>query len=366
MRDARSPPTTRTRAPGIFGATARNPKTTASETSADDQRGHTGPSEGAEPRAQLLERIRTGGTRARQLGKLADDHVDGRTEEESGHHGTREELSDPPHLEHGENQEQDTGGERDGSHEGCHVCCPGNLGGHDGACRHCRQSRTRPGRDLAASPEDRVEDRAGRGGVETVLQRDSRYARITEVLRNNQCGHGDPGDQISLGATGGRTCGAIRPWGQGATDYAPLPRAPPSRANSTPNLFAGIGWVHTRNRANSRFSHGKGAELKWAATSLIPRVGQHLCGTIRLGRPSDEAVAVEIATRFAVRERGSPRRDSRMSVVSILTVVARYRRGTMNRLTKATPGFWSTLPAGSRSVTITATLRWPRALPLTT
>ena len=32
MRDARSPPTTRTRAPGIFGATARNPKMTASET----------------------------------------------------------------------------------------------------------------------------------------------------------------------------------------------------------------------------------------------------------------------------------------------------------------------------------------------
>jgi len=32
MRDARSPPTTRTRAPGIRGAIARSPKITASET----------------------------------------------------------------------------------------------------------------------------------------------------------------------------------------------------------------------------------------------------------------------------------------------------------------------------------------------
>ena len=45
--------------------------------------------------------------------------------------------------------------------------------------------------------EDRVEDRAGRRGVEAVLQGDAGDAGIAEVLRDDERGDGDPGDQVA-------------------------------------------------------------------------------------------------------------------------------------------------------------------------
>ena len=50
---------------------------------------------------------------AGELGQLADDDVDRRPEEEAGDHGAREELRDPPHLQHRDEQEQDSRRERD-------------------------------------------------------------------------------------------------------------------------------------------------------------------------------------------------------------------------------------------------------------
>src|SRR4051812_32897796 len=46
---------------------------------------------------------------AGDLRELADDHVDGRAEEEAGHGRTREELRHPAHLLHGEHQEEQAG-----------------------------------------------------------------------------------------------------------------------------------------------------------------------------------------------------------------------------------------------------------------
>ena len=70
-------------------------------------------------------------------------------------------------------------------------------GGDDRTRGHRRQARARPHRDLPAGAEDRVQDRAGRGGVEPVLQRDPGDAGVAEVLRDDQRRDRDAGDQIA-------------------------------------------------------------------------------------------------------------------------------------------------------------------------
>ena len=55
---------------------------------------------------QLLERVRAGDVGAGELGKLADDDVDRRAEEEAGDHRTGQELGDPAHPEHRQDQEE--------------------------------------------------------------------------------------------------------------------------------------------------------------------------------------------------------------------------------------------------------------------
>ena len=65
------------------------------------------------------------------LRELADDHVDGRAEEEAGHGRTGEELSHPAHLQHGEHQEEKAGGQRQAGHEGGDVALTGQSGRRD-------------------------------------------------------------------------------------------------------------------------------------------------------------------------------------------------------------------------------------------
>ena len=150
-----------------------------------------------EPGPQLLDRVRAGDLRPRELGKFTDHHVDRGAEQEAGNHGPGEELRDPPHLQHREDKEQHARNEGDHRHEGRHVMGPRDPGHRDRARGHGRQSRARPGRDLPARPEDRVKDRAGGGRVQTVLQRDSRNPGVAQVLRDDQGSHGDPGDEIT-------------------------------------------------------------------------------------------------------------------------------------------------------------------------
>jgi hypothetical protein len=61
----------------------------------------------------LRQRVRAGGLGPGQLGKLADHDIDRRAEQEAGDHGTREELRDPPHSQHRDQEEQDTRSESD-------------------------------------------------------------------------------------------------------------------------------------------------------------------------------------------------------------------------------------------------------------
>ena len=103
------------------GAITLSPKTTTSAASADDHGQPMGVAERPEPGPQLLERVRAGDLCPRELGKLADHHVDRRTEQEAGDHGPGQELRDPPHLEHREEEEQHARDEGDHRHEGRHI-----------------------------------------------------------------------------------------------------------------------------------------------------------------------------------------------------------------------------------------------------
>ena len=109
----------------------------------------------------------------------------------------REELRDPSHLEHREEDEQDTRGQGDPGNERRRVLLAGDLRRQHRARGNRRQARARSGRDLSAGAEDRVQDRAGGRGVEPVLQRDPGDAGVAEVLGNDQGCDGDPGDQVS-------------------------------------------------------------------------------------------------------------------------------------------------------------------------
>ena len=59
------------------------------------------------------------------------------------------------------------------------------------------KSRTRSGRDLAARPEDGVEDRPGGGGIEAVLYRDPRDRGVAQVLWDDERSDRDSGDEIA-------------------------------------------------------------------------------------------------------------------------------------------------------------------------
>ncbi len=164
---------------------------------AHNQRRATRLGQAAEPRAQLLERVVAADVGAGELGELTDDDVDRRAEQEAGHHCTREELGDPPHPEHGEEHEQQSGDQRDACDEGRYVVFAGDPGSQDGSSGNRGQPRAGPHGDLAAGAEDRVEDRPGGSGVQTVLERDSRDACIAEVLGDDERRDDHPGDQVA-------------------------------------------------------------------------------------------------------------------------------------------------------------------------
>ena len=103
------------------GAITRNPKTTTSATPPTSTvASWTSPSVPSQDHSSWsgFEPVDLG---PGELGQLADHDVDRRAEQEAGDHGPRQELRDPPHLEHREEQEQHAGGEGDHRHEGRHV-----------------------------------------------------------------------------------------------------------------------------------------------------------------------------------------------------------------------------------------------------
>ena len=193
---------------------ARDPGGDAAQTEHGHERDHTDHRrrgvqlcERAEPRHELLRRGVAGRTGAGDLRQLADHDVDRGTEQEPRHHGAREELRDPAHPRHGEQDEHQAGHERDPGDERRHVAAD-DTGGQDGARCDRRESGAGAGGDLLAGAEDRVEDRAGRRGVEAVLQRDPRDACVPEVLRDDQRGDGDP--RRNVGAQPRAVVGAQR------------------------------------------------------------------------------------------------------------------------------------------------------------
>ena len=138
-----SPPTTRTSAPGTRGATVRIPNTTTSDTT-PTMSVAVSSSERPEPRAELLEGVRPGGVGAGELGQLPDHDVDRGAEQEPGHDGTGEELGDPPHPQHGEQQEQESGDEGQPGYERGDVARGGDPGGRHRAGCHGRQAELGP------------------------------------------------------------------------------------------------------------------------------------------------------------------------------------------------------------------------------
>ena len=164
---------------------------------ADEHRQRLDIAERPQPGPQLLKRVRAGDLCAGELRQLTDHDIDRRAEQEPGDHRPGEELRDPPHLEHREEKEQHAGNERNHRDQGRRILDSLDSGHRNGARGHGSQSRARPGRDLPARPEDRIQDRAGRRGVQAVLQRDPRDPGVAEVLRNDQGSYGNPGDQIT-------------------------------------------------------------------------------------------------------------------------------------------------------------------------
>ena len=153
------------------------------------QRGQPGP--------ELLERVAALAVGAGQLGQLPDDDVDRCAEEESGDDGTGEELRQPPHPEHGEGQEEQSGRQRDPGHQGGHVGGIGQAGRQDRAAGDGGEPRAGAHRDLAAAAEQGVEDRPGGGGIETVLEGHAGDLRVPEVLGDDQRRHHDAGDEVT-------------------------------------------------------------------------------------------------------------------------------------------------------------------------
>ena len=121
---------------------------TARATHADDQRRQAEVAQAPNPRRELLPGVHTVGGRSRELGQLADDHVDRGTGKEPGHDGQREEARKPAELEGGDQQEQGTGQDRDRRHQLRRVGAA-EAGQEDRAAGNGRQRRAGPGRDVS-------------------------------------------------------------------------------------------------------------------------------------------------------------------------------------------------------------------------
>ena len=184
------PPATRTSAPGTAGATRRRPRMTASaHTPTSTVVACTSSSDRAHD-AELAPCAVALGRRAGELRQLADDDVDGRSGEEARDHRPGEELGDPSHPEHGEQQEQQPGRQRDRRHQLGRLVAR-EPGHRDRAARDGGERRARTGGDVPGRAEERVDDRARGSGVEPVLQRDARDPRVAEVLGHDQRRDGD-------------------------------------------------------------------------------------------------------------------------------------------------------------------------------
>ena len=164
---------------------------------ADHQRRPANAAQGREPGPQFLNRIGARDIRPSEFWKLADHHVNGRSEEEACDNGAGQELGDPPHFEHGQEKEEHARCKGDCGDKGRYVLGSGNLRSQDRTGRHSRKPRTRSGRDLAARPEDGVENRASCGGVEAVLYRDPGDGGIAQVLWDDERSNRHTGDEIA-------------------------------------------------------------------------------------------------------------------------------------------------------------------------
>ncbi len=164
---------------------------------ADQQSRPAEATEGREPGSQLLNRVGSCDICPGQLWKLADHHVDGCPKEESGDHGARQELGNPSHFEHGQKKKQHSRRKGDCRDEGCHVLRPRDLRREHRAGRHCRQSRTRSGRNLATCSEDGIEDRSGGGCIEAVLDRNACDGCVPQILWNDQRRDSHSSDEIA-------------------------------------------------------------------------------------------------------------------------------------------------------------------------
>ena len=232
-REATSPPTTRTSAPGMRGAIDLSPKTTTSETPPTSTVSRCASPTVLTHDHSSWNEFDPDGIGSRQFGELADHDIDRGTEEEARDDGSREELRDPSHLEHGEEDEQDTRGERDPGNERRGVLLSGDLRRQHRAGGDRRQARARSGRDLSAGAEDGVQDGACGRSVEPVLQRDPRDSGVAEVLRNDQGSDGDTGDEIPAEPA---TIVGSHPTEDGNETSSVLPRCripPPMRGDTT-------------------------------------------------------------------------------------------------------------------------------------
>ena len=131
-----------------------------------------------------------------QLRQLADDDVDRGARQEAGDDRAGEEPRDPAEAQHRQQEEQRAGHQRDRRHElgGLRALDPRD---EHGAAGDGGQRRARPRRDVARRAEQRVDDRAGRRGVQPVLHRDARDAGVAQVLRHDHRRHGDPGEHVA-------------------------------------------------------------------------------------------------------------------------------------------------------------------------
>ena len=163
---------------------------------ADEQRRRLHVTERAQPRRELAPRVVTLGGRAGELRQLPDDHVDGGSRQEARDHRLRQEAGDPSHPQEREQQEQQPGRERD-RRDQLRRLLAGQAGHDHRASRHGRERRARPRRDVPRGAEERVDDAAGGGRVQPVLQRHPGDARVPEVLRHDQGRDRDPGGDVA-------------------------------------------------------------------------------------------------------------------------------------------------------------------------
>ena len=130
------------------------------------------------------------------FGSSPIDDVDRGARQEAGDDRAGQEPRDPAEAQHRQQEEQGAGHQRDRRHElgGLRLLDPRD---EHGAARDGGQRRARPRRDVARRAEQRVDDRAGRRGVQPVLHRDARDAGVAQVLRHDHRRHGDPGEHVA-------------------------------------------------------------------------------------------------------------------------------------------------------------------------